>query len=150
MERNDPKSRYYARTMHTPDDAARAEFRAALRDLSRTLIPLHRALIEAAKSDYAFAHGPVGNPSHLLNLLQSDPFFEWLKPVTALIVDIDEMARKDFEQADAKGIAARAERLFGSGGEGAFGEKYVPILQRNVDVAAGHAAIRRLLSRLQS
>ncbi len=150
MDRSDPKARYYARTMHTPDDPARAETRAALRELSRTLIPLHRSLIEAAKSDYAFANAPVESPGQLLQLLQTDSFFDWLRPITSLIVDIDEMTRTDFEDAAAREIATRARRLFGSEPDESFASRYVPVLQRDVDVAVGHAAVRRILAKLPS
>ncbi len=117
------------------------------RDLSRALIPLHRNLIEGAREEYAFAHGPVGGPTQLMRLLGDDPFFAWLKPVTSLIVDIDEMARADFEAADAARIAERVEDLFdGKGGD--FSTHYVPILQRSVDVAMEHAAVRQAVGRL--
>ena len=86
MNYNDQKAKFFARTMHTPDDAARATLRAALREVSRLLMPLHRALIEVAKDDYAFAFGPVEQPTHLFRLLNDDPFFAWLKPITSLIV----------------------------------------------------------------
>ena len=149
MNRDDAKSRFFARTMHTPDDEARAAQRAALRETSKILIPLHRALIDAAKEEYAFAHGPVDQPIQLLRLLNEDPFFEWLKPVTALIVDIDEMSRRDFETADAVAIANRLEALFGSGQSTEFAKHYVPALQRSVDIAIGHAALRKVMPSLR-
>ena len=150
MDANDPKSRFYARTMHTPDDPSRAKLRAALRELSKALIPLHRRLIEEAKSDYAFAHGPVESPSRLLQLLQSDPFFDWLKPITTLIVDIDEMTRTDFAEEAAREIGARADRFFGSEADETFAARYIPILQRDVDVAIGHAAVRKIITQLRT
>ncbi|HKO58244.1 MAG TPA: hypothetical protein VJ276_20430 [Thermoanaerobaculia bacterium] len=140
---------YFRRTMHTPDDPERAEWRAALREISRALIPLHRALIDAARDDYAFGYAPVEGPSHLLRLLNDDPFFAWLKPMTTLIVDIDEMARADFDRDAVGAIAARLDRLFGADVDSAFAERYVPILQRDVDVAVGHAAVRQALGRLR-
>lgn len=143
------KKSFYARTMHTPDSPERASQRAALREVSKLLLPLHRALIEAAKDDYAFAVAPV-KPSQLLQLLTDDPFFAWLKPVTSLIVDIDEMSRTDFEAADVAAIADRVDRLFGSKAEDAFSAQYVPMLQRSVDVAIGHAALRKAITRLRS
>jgi len=135
--------------MHTPDDPARAALRATLRDISKNLLPLHRALINAARDDYAFAFGEEVTPNQLLQLIQADPFFEWLKPVTALIVDIDEMARVDFEASDFDAIAERVERLFGAKVEAAFAEKYVPILQRDVEVAIAHAALRPVIVKLR-
>jgi hypothetical protein len=142
------KNSFYARTMHTPDSPERAALRGALRDVSKVLLPLHRALIEAAKDDYAFGIAPV-KPSQLLQLLNDDPFFAWLKPLTSLIVDIDEMARTDFEPADVAGIAGRVDRLFGANAEEAFAAHYIPMLQRSVDVAVGHAALRKAAVRLR-
>ena len=142
------KEDLYARMMHTPDDPARAELRAALRDLWKQLMPMHRALIDAAKEEYAANVGPVSGPNHMLQLLQEDPYFDWLRPMTSLIVDIDSLSRVDFERADVDALIARMDRLFGHDADPAFASKYVPMLQRDIDVAAGHAAIRKLLKRL--
>jgi hypothetical protein len=141
---------YFRRTMHTPDDPQRAEQRAALREISKLLIPLHRGLIDASRDDYAFAYAPVEGPQHLLRLLNEDPFFAWLKPMTTLIVDIDEMVRADFDRAAVDAIAARLDRFFGSAVDPEFAERYVPILQRDVDVAVSHAAVRQALLRLRA
>ena len=143
------KKDFYARTMHTPDDPARARQRAALRETSKTLLPLHQRLIQEAKNDYAAATSMPATPTELVRLLMEDPFFAWLKPVTALIVDIDEMARVDFETTDVARIAERIDRLFGANVESAFAEKYIPVLQRDVDVAIAHAALRQALRKLQ-
>lgn len=142
------KEDLYARMMHTPDDPQRAQLRAALRDAWKQLLPLHRALIDTAGAEYAITVGPVSGPTHLLRLLQEDPFFEWLRPMTTLIVDIDTLSRTDFERADVDAIAARLERLFGNTADPDFSAKYVPVLQGNVDVAIAHAAVRQILLRL--
>lgn len=149
MDANDPKSRFFARTMHTPDTPERAELRLALKAVSRALIPLHRALIEAAKAEYSADYEPIAQPTRLLQLLQEDPFFAWLKPMTALIVDIDEMARADFALHDISAISARVDRLFGHEVDATFAERYVPVLQRDVDVAIGHAAVRQAAGKLR-
>ena len=141
------KEEFFARTMHTPDDPERAGMRESLRELSRHLLPLHRALIESARAEYAAMVAPVSGPGHLLQLLNDDPFFAWLKPLTSLIVDIDEMARVDFTPADFDAIAARVDRLFGNTADPEFAGHYVPVLQRDVDVAIAHAALRQILAR---
>jgi hypothetical protein len=144
------KKDFFARTMHTPDDPARAAQRAALRDVSKVLLPLHRALINATRDDYNFAFGAeVASPNQLLQLIQEDPFFAWLKPVTALIVDIDEMVRVDFSASDVAAIVDRLDHLFGASVDAAFADKYVPLLQREVDVAIGHAAVRQAAAKLR-
>ncbi len=137
------KNSFFARTMHTPDSPERAALRETLREISRTLVPLHRRLIQEAKSDYAFAYETEASPGQLLDLLQNDSFFAWLKPFTTIIVEIEEMTRTDFQAGDALAIAARLERLFAE-------KQYVEMLQREVEVATGHAALRRALQRLTS
>ena len=143
------KQSFYARTMHTPDSPERAAQREALREVSKNLLPLHRALIEAAKEDYAFAVRPIDKPAELLRLLTDDPFFAWLKPVTSLIVDIDEMARMDFEASDVAALADRLDALFGPKAGEEFARSYVPMLQRSVDIAMSHAAVRKASARLR-
>jgi len=141
------RDEFYARTMHTPDDPVRAARRSTLREISRLLLPLHRSLIEAARGDFAFAYQPVEKPSHLLQLLNEHPFFAWLKPMTSLIVDIDEMSRTDFEPVQYEEIVKRVESLVGNGANAGFTAHYVPMLQRDVDVAIAHAALRQALGR---
>ena len=140
---------FFARTMHTPDDPDRARRREALRALSSVLIPLHRHLIEHARADYKLAYETELTPAQMLQRLTDDPFFAWLKPLTSLIVDIDEMSRKDFSPADVEAIAARLDRLFGAHAEKTFSAQYVSVLQRDVDVAMGHAAVRQAAARLR-
>ena len=142
------KEDLYARMMHTPDDPVRAELRAALRDAWKQLMPLHRALIDAASAEYSASVAPVSGPTHLLRLLQEDPFFEWLRPLTSIIVDLDTMSRTDFERTDVDAIAARLERHFGNTADADFSARYVPLLQRDIDVAVGHANLRKILQRL--
>ena len=59
------------------------------------------------------------------------------------------MARTDFEPADVAAIADRVDRLFGAKAEEAFAAQYIPMLQRSVDVAIGHAALRKAAARLR-
>jgi hypothetical protein len=143
------KEDVYARMMHTPDDPQRAERRATLREAWKQLLPLHRALIDDASADYTANVGAVSGPGHLLQLLQEDPFFVWLKPLTSLIVDLDTLSRTDFEPADVEAIAARLEHLFGATADPGFTARYIPTLQRDVDVAIAHAAIRKIAGKLQ-
>jgi len=143
------KEDLYARMMHTPDDPERAALRTALREVWKQLLPLHRALIDDAGAEYGATVAPVSGPTHLLQLIQEDPFFTWLKPLTSLIVDIDSMSRTDFERADVDGIVTRMEHLFGATADADFTARYVPVLQRDVDVAIAHAAIRQISGKLQ-
>src|SRR6188474_1943838 len=94
------KEELYARMMHTPDDPERAALRESLREAWKQLLPLHRSLIDAARDEYVAQGATVNGPGHFLGLLQDDPFFAWLKPLTAIIVEIDSMTRTDFTTED--------------------------------------------------
>ncbi len=143
------RNSFYEQTMHTPDSPERAAVRAALREISKALIPLHRQLIDIARAEFSTAYGDVLRTTEMVQLLTDDPFFAWLKPLTSLIVDIDEMVRKDFGAADVSAIADRLGRLFGGRTSDAeFAKRYFPILQRDVQIAMAHAAVRRALGRL--
>jgi hypothetical protein len=142
------KEDFYARTMHTPDDPVRARQRASLRELWKQLLPLHRALIDAARDEYTTSIGPVGGPAQMLQLLNDDPFFAWLKPLTSVIVDIDEMSRTDFERAQLDALIARVRAIFNEV-DTPLASRYVPLLQRDVDVTIAHGAIRQILARFQ-
>lgn len=135
------KNEFYARTMHTPDSPERAALRSALRELSKVLIPLHRQLIETTRSDYSFAYQPVETPGHLLRLINEDPYFEWLKPMTAIIVEIDEMVRRDFDVSDVYAIGDRIQLMLSEA-------RYLDLLQREADVAIGHAELRKALAKI--
>jgi hypothetical protein len=143
------KEDFYARTMHTPDSPERAAQRATLRDLWKHLLPLHRALIDAARDEYAASVAPVAGPTHLLQLINEDPFFAWLKPMTGVIVDLDEMSRTDFDKPAFDALVTRIRALFSTETDAAFSSRYLPLLQRDVDVAIGHAAVRQLLARIE-
>ena len=50
---------------------------------------LHRALMERGRRDYDRAHNVVLSPVERLQLLTTDPFFDWLRGLSELMVDID-------------------------------------------------------------
>jgi hypothetical protein len=143
------KEDVYARMMHTPDDPERAETRATLRAMWKQLLPLHRALIDDASAHYRANGGEVSGPTHLLQLLQEEEFFAWLRPITTLIVDLDSMARTDFSDDDVATMVGRVESFFGAEANAAFAERYIPVMQREFDVTVAHAAIRQAVGKLK-
>jgi hypothetical protein len=70
--------------------------------------------------------------------------------MTALIVDIDEMSRTDFDRASLDAIVKRVRAVFSAEAGEAFQRRYLPLLQRDVDVAIAHAAIRQILARFDA
>jgi hypothetical protein len=134
---------------HTPDSTVRARQRAALEGLHRAMLPLHKALIEATKQEYAAEHGAVESPYELLQLLGGDPFFEWLKPMTAIIVRIDDLSEGEFETQEVDEVhRAVMAMLDGAENDGSFSRRYHAILQYDFDVATTHPAVRVALDAL--
>lgn len=105
--------------------------RAALREV-------HRALIAVARADYERENGAIEGPAQLLRLLTDDPFFEWLRPLSRLIVDLD-------QRNDVPRPAVEALLRPGS----AFGQRYTAALQADPHVAGSHARLRGALQRLE-
>ena len=86
--------------------------RSNLVEVRRGLMRLHKALIDAERSDFERARGPINN-SQLLQALIEDPFFAWLRPYSGLIVEIDEAlaAREPISAPAARAYVERAREL---------------------------------------
>ena len=63
--------------------------RQFLIDLRKTLLHLHKTLLEWERAAYERFHGRT-SPGSLLTALMNDPQFAWLRPLSELIVRIDE------------------------------------------------------------
>jgi hypothetical protein len=61
-----------------------------LSQVRRTLLELHKALIERERAAYEKGHGAV-TPGEMLQLLIRDSAFSWLHPISELIVRVDEL-----------------------------------------------------------
>ena len=73
------------------------------------LLHIHKALIDYERARYEKVHGTVASPYALLNLLIQDPWFAWLRPISSLIVQIDEFVSAKEPQDPAAGEALLKE-----------------------------------------
>jgi hypothetical protein len=123
-------------------DAARESGRQKLVELRLILLNLHKALLDSERTSYEISHGLIGPPSAFLQLLINDPSFQWLRPITTLIVQIDEtLAAKrppatehDFQQL----ISDMRALLSPSREEADFWKRYFAVVQRDPGVAVLH------------
>ena len=117
-----------------------------LRSLGRRLTALHAALLEFERHAWEETHGPT-KPAELLRLLLQDPSFAWLRPLSAIIAQIDEALdpRDATADVDVKGLFDATQRLLRSGDSGVFQTKYRDTLQRSPDVVMAHADVVKLL-----
>ena len=135
--------------MELPEQASNSA-RNRLTQLRTTLLTLHKALLDSERTAYELVHGPVGPPGAFLQLLINDNWFSWLRPVTTLIVQIDEaMAAKnpplgdrDFEQL----IVDTRALLTPSREENGFWKRYFAVVQRDPGVAVLHDEMSKQLT----
>lgn len=125
-----------------------AATRGRLGEVRRALLRLHKVLLEVERASYERGRGSVGGSGEFLQLVINDPWFAWLRPVSELIVRIDELQEPAQETTEeeaqaALGQAAALVRPPEGGGE--FGRRYREILQRSPDAVLAHAGLSRLL-----
>jgi len=121
-----------------------------LADIRLRLLRLHRALLDAERVEHERVHGPI-TPAAFLQLLIADPRFAWLRPLSEIIVGLDEAVlerRTRRENAppppDGDALLARARALVFESEDPAFANRYRE-LSSGAGVAAAH---QELLSAL--
>ena len=121
--------------------------RCGARELRLGLLRLHKALLDSERAAYERAHGQV-NAGKLLQLAISHEQFAWLRPVSELIVRIDEMLdAEDATEEDAGALVSQARALLKpseAGGE--FERRYYAAIQREPEVVLAHRDVMRTLS----
>ena len=99
-----------------------------LADIRMRLLRLHRALLDAEKTEHERAHGAI-TPAAFLQLLIGDPRFSWLSALSELIVQLDDAVlpvrtRRDPPPApDVPALLDRVRTIL-SGGVPAFAARY--------------------------
>ena len=123
--------------------------RERLAALRETLLTLHKALLDSERTSYEITHGPVASPGAFLQLVINDAWFAWLRPVTGLIVQIDETiaakkpqaTSRDFERLieDMRALLSPSREVNG------FWKRYAGVVQRDPAVAVLHDRLEREL-----
>jgi hypothetical protein len=122
-----------------------------LRALSSALRDVHRGLLEVSRERYELANPPVRTRGELLQLLLHDETFAWLRQLSELIVEIDELAARDPAPTEAETVTMGALiRAFTSSADDpdAFGTRYVALLSSEPRVAMSHIGLRDALGAL--
>ncbi len=116
--------------------------RERLRELSARLLRLHKLLLDRERRAYEDLHGAVAS-GDLLRLLLQDEQFAWLRPLSTMIAQMDDLADTDepIAQGDAQRAYGEAYRLLKSGDRGAFQDRYRRALQESPDIVMAHAHV---------
>ena|SRR5688572_6051568 len=103
------------------------------------LLELHRAVIDFERAGYERRAGQV-NPAAFLRLLIEDEAYGWLRPLSALIV------RMDDEEADAAALAAEARALIRPDFTGTPVQvRYAGLIEQSPEVAYAHGTVKQAL-----
>ena len=110
--------------------------------LIHALLELHRELLAIVRAEHEAAKGPIGGAGAFLQLLTQDEAFAWLRPLSMLIVELDDPE----VLAKVGGPRALGEAAFASGN--AFSDRYAPIVASTKSLAAVHGEAMRALKAL--
>jgi hypothetical protein len=120
-------------------DAGLLAARQKLKDVRELLLDLHKALLDSERTQYEIVHGTLASPAAFLALLIHDERFAWLRPVTTLIVQIDEglAAKKPpASQGDVERLITDTRAFFSPSREvDGFWKRYAAVVQRDPAVA---------------
>ncbi len=124
--------------------SAGSPVRARLEALRRPLLRLHKALLDAERIGYERDHGRIQNGGALLQLVIGDPWFAWLRPMSGLIVLIDEhLDATEARPEEAPGLLEQARKLTQSD------DRYRRLIQEHPGVALAYQDLTRALSDVQ-
>jgi len=121
--------------------------RQRLTELRHALLKLHKALVDSERVGYEKTIGKIQSPNHFLQLLTTDPWFAWLRPLSQLIVAMDEAldAEEPLTQAKVDALTQQAKLLLvASETSEGFPGHYHQALQRDPDVVLAHAEVVKL------
>ena len=114
----------------------------------KALLHLHKALLESERAGYEKVFGKILSPYQFLQLASTDPWFAWLRPMSQIIVAMDELleAKEAIPTAAAEALVSQIKTLLipTVDGEG-FARHYDEALQRDPDVVFAHAVVAKLI-----
>jgi hypothetical protein len=122
-----------------------------LGELRRQLLHLHKTLLEMERADFERDFGRLTS-GELLQLVINHAQFAWLRQISALVVQIDEMldAEEPATLNDVQNLVTQARSLFTSSADAVFREKYQAALQREPEVVIAHSEVTNLLRKGQA
>jgi hypothetical protein len=116
------------------------------------LLVVHKQLLDHERIRYERQHGRIASSGEFLRLAIEDPWFAWLRPLTALITQIDEYMESKEAPPPGAGDALFAEcrRLLSPLEDGdPFQHQYFHAIQESPEVASAHGQWRTTLLQLE-
>ena len=117
-----------------------------LTDLRLGLLRLHKTLLEMERINYEKVSGQV-NSGELLQMVLNHPQFAWLRIISALVVEFDEILNGEdpANVNDFAELTSQARRLLTAPENVEFKTKYQAALQSEPAVVMAHSNVMQLL-----
>jgi hypothetical protein len=128
-----------------------AAVRSRLNEMHGVLLDVHKQLLDHERARYEQAHGRIGTAGEVLQLVINDPWFAWLRPLTGVITQIDELteAKEPVEAGAGEALVGQIKRLLTPAEEGeGFAKEYFRAIQESLDVASAHGRWKTLAARV--
>jgi hypothetical protein len=132
----------------TLENELTAETRERLTKVRTALLRLHKTLLDFEREGYERASGKIDNSYEFLQLVMSDPWFAWLRQLSELIVEMDELlaAKETPNEVTALALIRQASILLTPSEAGSeFQKKYFAAMQQSPEVVLGHSEFASVL-----
>jgi len=132
----------------TSDSELTEKTRQQLTQVRTALLRLHKTLLDFEREGYERAHEKIANSYAFLQLVMSDPWFAWLRQLSELIVEMDELlaAKENPKDATAAALIQQASILLTPSETGSeFQKKYFTAIQQSPEVVLAHSEFAALL-----
>ncbi|HSS21711.1 MAG TPA: hypothetical protein VLL54_16685 [Pyrinomonadaceae bacterium] len=124
------------------EKALTPETRDQLMKVRSAMLRLHKTLLDFEREGYERVRGSIENSYQFLQLVMNDPWFIWLRQLSELIVEMDELlaARETPNESTAEALIKQAQLLLTPNESGSeFQKKYFIALQASPEVVMRHA-----------
>jgi len=122
---------------------------ARLRAMRMALLALHKALLDYERLRYERTHGRIDTAGQALHLVMNDPWFAWLRPMSALVVQADETLDNDHgvSASDVAAFGAQIRDLLqGPGGGPDFQPAFQRVLQEAPEAVVAQGRLTAALA----
>ena len=134
----------------TLENELTAATREQLTKVRTVLLRLHKTLLDFAREGYERERGKIANSYAFLQLVMSDPWFAWLRQLSELIVEMDELlaAKETPKEATALALIRQANILLTPSESGSeFQKQYLAATQQSPEIVLARSEFAKVLGR---
>ena len=125
------------------------ETRQKLKSSSKSLLRLHKILLDYERAVYEKANGEVKTPNELFGLVLDHPHFAWLRVISGQIVVIDEFlaSKTQVIEIDGHELIVQTRQLLSFEIEHEnFADRFQGALLNSSDAVVGYNEVLKLLN----